>query len=153
MLLRSVCALLLLTIFFSPTGFASGEDDQRAIIGVLNKSADDWNRGDLEAFARSYKQGPDAELVGPTNVYGFDAILGRYRKHYPDAAATGKLTFSDLEVRRLDERFATVTGHFHLIRSAAGGGNQDGYFLLVMEKTAAGWRIVRDASVGLPQKK
>ena len=61
-----------------------------------------------------------------------------------------KLSFSQLEVQPLDERFATVTGHFHLERTAAGGGNADGYYLLVFEKTKDGWKIVRDDSTQLP---
>jgi ketosteroid isomerase-like protein len=62
----------------------------------------------------------------------------------------GKLTFSQLEVQPLDERLATVTGHFHLDRTVAGGGNADGYFLLVLENTPAGWKIVRDDTTALP---
>jgi ketosteroid isomerase-like protein len=147
MLGKSVVAILFFALFISAAGH---EEDQRAIIAVLNQSAIDWNRGDLTAFAHSYKNGPDAEMVGPHNVYGFQTILQRYREHYPNRAAQGTLSFSDLEVRRLDDQFSTVTGHFHLIRSADGGGNQNGYFLLVVEKTPAGWKIVRDATSSLP---
>jgi ketosteroid isomerase-like protein len=88
-------------------------------------------------------------MVGPTNVYGFQSILQLYRDHYPNRAAQGTLSFSDLEVRRLDDQFSTVTGHFHLTRSADGGGNVNGYFLLVAEKTPKSWKIVRDASFAL----
>jgi hypothetical protein len=63
----------------------------------------------------------------------------------------GVLSFSELEVQP-DEHFVTVTGHFHLERSAAGGGNAGGFFLLVMEKTPAGWKIVRDDTTNLPSK-
>ena len=64
----------------------------------------------------------------------------------------GTLTFSELEVQPLDEQFATVTGRFHLERTAAGGGNSNGYFLLVVEKTASGWKIVRDGTTVDPVK-
>jgi uncharacterized protein (TIGR02246 family) len=150
LLAKSVIAGLFFALFISAAGQA---DDQRAIIAVLNQSADDWNRGDLNAFANSYKNSPDAEMVGPTNVYGFQSILQLYRDHYPNRAAQGTLSFSDLEVRRLDDQFSTVTGHFHLTRSADGGGNVNGYFLLVAEKTAKSWKIVRDASFALPPVK
>jgi ketosteroid isomerase-like protein len=62
----------------------------------------------------------------------------------------GQLAFTQLEVQPLDMRFATVTGRFHLERTAAGGGNADGYFMLVVEKTAEGWKIVRDDTTALP---
>jgi len=63
----------------------------------------------------------------------------------------GTLTYTGLEVQPLDERFATVTGRFHLERTAAGGGNADGFYLLVMEKTPEGWKIVRDDTTVLPK--
>jgi ketosteroid isomerase-like protein len=56
----------------------------------------------------------------------------------------GQLTFSDLEVRPLDARFAVVTGHFHLARTASGGGDAQGIFSLIFEKTAEGWKIIVD---------
>jgi ketosteroid isomerase-like protein len=46
-----------------------------------------------------------------------------------------------------------VTGHFHLERTAAGGGNSDGHFLLVFEKTPDGWKVVRDDTTVPPKKK
>jgi ketosteroid isomerase-like protein len=54
-------------------------------------------------------------------------------------------------VQPLDERFATVTGNFHLERREAGGGNADGHFLLVFEKTPDGWKIVRDDTTNTPK--
>jgi ketosteroid isomerase-like protein len=62
----------------------------------------------------------------------------------------GTLSFTKLEVQGLDPHFATVTGHFHLERTTAGGGNANGYFLLVVEKTSTGWKIVRDDTTALP---
>ncbi len=56
----------------------------------------------------------------------------------------GKLTFSRLDVQPLDEHFATVTGRFYLDRTAAAGGDASGYYLLVLEKTPGGWKIIRD---------
>jgi len=77
-------------------------------------------------------------------------MVATYRKSYSTREQMGTLSFSQLEVQPLDAHFATVTGHFHLERSAAGGGNADGYFLLVFEKTPAGWKIVRDDTTALP---
>jgi ketosteroid isomerase-like protein len=117
-----------------------------AILHVLQKQADDWNRGDLEAFAQGYKDAPDILFIGQTIHRGYAQMLDGYRKSFPNREAMGTLSFSQLEVQPLDERFATVTGRFHLERSAAGGGNASGHYLLVVEKTPAGWKIVRDAT-------
>ncbi len=123
---------------------------QTEISALLQRQAADWNRGDLDAFATGYKNSPDTLFIGRTVEHGYAGMLAGYRAHYPTRESMGTLTFSELAVQPLDDRFATATGHFHLQRTAGGGGNADGYFLLVLEKTAAGWKIVRDDTTSLP---
>ncbi len=124
--------------------------ETQAIVNLLNKSAGDWNRGDLDAFATSYKNSPDILFMGRTIQHGYAQMLARYKAAYPNAAAMGTLSFTQLAVQPLDARFDTVTGNFHLERTAAAGGNADGYFLLVVEHTPAGWKIVRDSTTVVP---
>ena len=116
---------------------------------LLQRQAADWNRGDLDAFASGYKNSPDILFIGRTVEHGYAGMLAGYRTRYPTREAMGTLTFSQLAVQPLDAQFATATGHFHLERSARGGGNADGFFLLVLEKTPAGWKIVRDDTTNL----
>jgi ketosteroid isomerase-like protein len=125
--------------------------ESQAITAMLNRTADDWNRGDLDAFATGYKNSPDILFMGPTIRRGYEQMLQGYRKSFPNREAMGKLAFSSLEVQPLDQRFATVTGRFHLERTKAGGGAASGYFLLVVEKTPAGWKIIRDATTDDPR--
>jgi len=124
----------------------------QAIRAVLDKQVADWNRGDMEAFATGYKNSPDILFMGSPISRGYAQMLNTYRKGYSTQEKMGTLSFNELEVQPLDDRFATVTGNFHLERTAAGGGNADGYFLLVVEKTPAGWKIVRDATTVPPKK-
>jgi hypothetical protein len=42
-----------------------------SIFAMLNKSAADWNRGDLDAFALSYKNSPDILFMGARISHGF----------------------------------------------------------------------------------
>jgi ketosteroid isomerase-like protein len=121
-----------------------------AIFAMMNKSADDWNRGDIDAFAKSYKNSPDILFMGRTISHGYAQMLAHYKERYPTPDAMGALSFTQLEVQGLDPRFATVTGQFHLVRAEEEGGNQNGYFLLVVEKTSLGWKIVRDDTTPLP---
>jgi ketosteroid isomerase-like protein len=121
-----------------------------AIFAVLNHSAADWNRGDLDAFASSYKNSPDILFIGRKTSHGYAQMLATYKAAYPTPEKRGTLTFTQLEVQPLDLHFATATGHFHLERTPAGGGNADGYFLLVLENTPSGWKIVRDDTTPLP---
>lgn len=120
----------------------------RQIGALLLQQAEDWNRGDLDAFARGYKDAPDILFIGATTRKGYAEMVAGYRKRYPNKEAMGTLTFTALAVQLLDARFATGTGQFALRRSAAGGGAAAGYFLLVLEKTDVGWRIVRDDTTG-----
>ena len=124
-----------------------------AIKSLLTRQAADWNRGDLDAFATGYKQSPGILFIGTTVQHGYANMLAGYKAHYPSRAAMGNLSFSDLAVQALDANFATATGRFHLERPAAAGGNADGYFLLVLEHTAQGWKIVRDDTTAVPQVK
>jgi ketosteroid isomerase-like protein len=124
-----------------------------AIVAMMDQSAADWNRGDLDAFATCYKNSPDILFIGKTISRGYAQMLARYKASYPTREAMGTLSFSRLEEQPLDANFATVTGRFHLERAAAGGGKADGYFLLVVEKTSAGWKIVRDdTTASLPEQ-
>jgi ketosteroid isomerase-like protein len=124
----------------------------QAIRVVLDQQVIDWNRGDLDAFATGYKNSPDILFMGSKISRGYAQMLDRYRKGYATKEQMGNLSFTALEVQPLDEHFATVTGNFHLERTPAGGGNADGYFLLVVENTPAGWKIIRDATTVPPKK-
>jgi ketosteroid isomerase-like protein len=139
---------LLLAAAASFAAPVAASTEAQAIVAVMNQSVDDWNRGDLSAFATSYKNSPDIEFIGPTIRHGYQQLLDGYRKGYPTPEKMGRLSFSQLDVKPLDAHFATVTGWFHLERTTAGGGNADGYFLLVVEKTPGGWKIVRDDTTG-----
>ncbi len=144
-LIRSlVCfAVLTSTLALAQTAAPHGSRAQ-AIVAVLNKSADDWNRGDLDAFATSYKNSQDILFMGRTIQHGYAQMLARYKQFYPTRETMGVLSFTQLEVQPIDDRVATVTGRYHLERTTAGGSNADGFFLLVMERTPQGWKIIRD---------
>lgn len=148
-----VCYSLIAALSLGVAAAACGASANPAaeILAVMQKSVADWNRGDMAAFARSYKNSPDILFIGRSVSHGYAQMLAAYREHYANRAQMGRLSFSRLAVQPLDERFATVTGNYHLRRGKAGGGDADGYFLLVFEKTTRGWKIVRDDSTALPR--
>jgi ketosteroid isomerase-like protein len=118
------------------------------VIKVLLKQESAWNRGDLESFAQGYKNSPDTLFITRQISRGFAGMLDEYKHDYPSRAAMGTLTFSELEVHPLDENFAVVIGKYHLDRGKKEGGNADGIFSLVFEKTDKGWKIVIDHTTG-----
>jgi ketosteroid isomerase-like protein len=153
---RSFRALTLFVVFVAlaaPSHLrAQNSSSAQSIRAVLDKQVVDWNRGDMDGFAAGYKNSPDILFMGSKISRGYAQMLDTYRKGYSTKEKMGTLSFTGLEVQPLDANFATVTGNFHLERTAAGGGNADGYFLLVMEKTPAGWKIVRDDTTVPPKK-
>lgn len=110
---------------------------------VLNDQTDAWNRGDIEDFMLGYWQSDELTFEAPDSVTkGWRATLERYQRRYPNRAAMGTLTFSNLvvDVTAADE--ATVTGRFHLKRDPL--PDASGHFVLTLRKFVEGWRIVRD---------
>jgi len=114
------------------------------VIKVLLAQEAAWNKGDLETFIQGYKNSPDTLFITRQVFRGVDGMLEEYRHNYPTKAAMGALAFSELEVHPLDENFAVVIGKYHLDRSKKEGGNADGIFSLVFEKTDKGWKIIID---------
>ena len=149
---RAVISFVAFTVLVTPLLRAQSATSAQAIRAVLDKQVVDWNRGDMDAFATGYKNSPDILFIGSRMNRGYAQMLDGYRKAYSTKEKMGVLSFTGLEVQPLDERFATVTGNFHLERTAAGGGNADGYFLLVFEKTPDGWKIIRDDTTNQTKK-
>src|ERR1700748_1325775 len=114
------------------------------IVKILIAQENAWNKGDLAAFASSFKDSPDTLFITPQVFRGFAGLVDEYKRDYPTRAAMGTLTYSDLEVHPLDENFAIVVGKYRLERSKKDGGNTEGLFSLVVENTDNGWKIVLD---------
>ena len=116
--------------------------DRVAIRTVLATQVAEWNRGDIDAFMEGYWNSPQTEFVGPTGILrGWQTVLERYRKQYPDRAAMGHLTFTGLDVNMLAPDAALVVGHWQLKRPNDAPG---GVFTLVLKKFPDGWRIIND---------
>lgn len=155
-MLKRRAAFFLLTLALLPAAFsaqaqAPKEDQLRTMqpgqigmVKTLMQQEHAWNAGDMNGFLAGYKNAPETMWIGHVLAKGFDNISAQYHQSYPVAASMGKLTFSDLEPRVLDEKFGTLIGAYHLDRAKKFGGNADGVFSLVFEKTPDGWKIVLD---------
>lgn len=152
MRLRFALALALL-LAFATSSYAQSPADKKAILDMMSKSADEWNRGDLDAFAKCYKNSPDILFMGKKISHGYDGMVAAYKAGYGSKEKMGTLSFTDVDTQPLDAHFATLTGWFHLKRTLDGGGDAQGYFLLVVEKTPSGWKIVRDDTTNVPMTK
>ena len=126
-----------------PTDRRPAGSPEAAIREVLLAQQTAWNKGDIPAFLEGYWNSPELTFSGSDGtVRGYDGLLGRYRKSYPDKAAMGELEFSGLEIRVLASDAALVLGHWHLKRVSADVG---GVFTLVFQRfPTLGWRIIHD---------
>jgi uncharacterized protein (TIGR02246 family) len=147
-------ALLLFTFYLvAPAAISAGQAaerqaDRTAIRAVLDAQQEAWNRGDIDAFLTGYWHSPDLTFSGTNGISrGWDAVLARYKKNYPDRSAMGTLDFSNLEFRFLGPDAALVLGHWHLKREKDELG---GVFSLVFQRFPEGWRIIHDHTSASP---
>jgi ketosteroid isomerase-like protein len=116
--------------------------DRQAILKVLNTQQTAWNNGDIEGYMQGYWKSDSLVFVGSSAlVHGWQSTLDRYKKHYPDKAAMGQLTFTILKVAVLDSTNAFVLGGWNLKREKDAPG---GYFTLWFKKIDGVWVIVCD---------
>jgi ketosteroid isomerase-like protein len=127
----------------SPATPRPGQDEDRlAITGLLTNQQAAWNRGDIDAFVVGYWKSPELTFSGSSGVArGYDGVLERYKKSYPDRAAMGHLDFSNLEFHFLGADAALVLGNWQLKREK---GDVGGVFSLVFQRFPEGWRIIHD---------
>ena len=138
-----------------PTKVTAASDehpsDRAAITRILEAQQNNWNQGNVDAFLEGYWHSPDLTFSGSGGIArGWDGVLARYKKNYPDRAAMGQLDFSSLEFRFLGNDAALVLGHWHLARAT---GDVGGVFSLVWQRFPEGWRIVHDHTSAVEKAK
>lgn len=151
----SVCVAVVLALAGGAAAFGqfspqadNSQLDRAAITGVLTAQQGAWNRGDVDAFLQGYWRSPELTFSGSSGIArGWDGVLARYKEHYPNREAMGKLEFSALEFRFLSSDAALVLGHWHLARQK---GDVGGVFSLVFERFPEGWRIIHDHTSEVP---
>ena len=127
------------------TGAAESSDENQ-IRQLLRLQTDAWNRGDLDSFMAGYWKSDETAFVGANGITrGWQAVLDRYKKNYPDRKAMGQLTFSKLEVHVSCPDAALAIGQFELKRE---NDQPAGIFTLDFRKFSDGWRIIVDHTTG-----
>lgn len=135
----------------SPSG--SHAKDRVAITQLIHIQQVSWNKGDVDTFMEAYWHSPDLTFSGASGVErGYDGVLARYKKAYPDRATMGQLDFSDLQFHFIGNDGALVLGHWHLTRDKD-KGDIGGVFSLVWQRFPEGWRIIHDHTSAVPPPK
>ena len=116
----------------------------------LLRSADDWNRGDLEGFMSDYARDSATSFVDGGHVRrSWDVIHARYAPRFGPGAPRDSLRFEEVAVRPLGPDHALLTARFVLFRD--GRTTASGPFSLVLERQAGGWKILHDHTSSDPR--
>ena len=136
--------LILLILFVGNLNLVMGQDDEKAIRGLLQTQTEAWNRGSVDSFMIGYWNHDSLMFIGKSGVtYGWQNTLNNYRKGYPDRAAMGQLHFDLIAVNVLSDSFAQVVGKWNLKRTI---GDISGHFTLLLKKMDGKWVIISDHS-------
>jgi ketosteroid isomerase-like protein len=133
-----------LVLVVATTCCFGADSAEQSIRRVLSDQAQAWNRGDIDGYMTGYDNSPETTFIGKTVQHGYQDVLRNYHERYPTRESMGTLTFTDLTVKLLGSDYASVTGRFHLKRTAAAGGDASGVFSLLFQQTRMGWKIVLD---------
>ena len=137
-------ALILLLFFLAFKVNAQHTADQQAILNLLEKQRNDWNKGDAEAYMQGYLKSDSLLFVGKNGPnYGWQKTLDNYKKGYPDKASMGYLSFGIKKVDFLTQDMAFVLGSWDLKRDK---DEPKGFFTLLLRKIKGEWKIIVDHS-------
>lgn len=140
LLYTTIFALLLTGCSQSPT--VQSEKIKTKIVQTLEAQDAAWNAGDIDGFMQTYWKSDKLRFASGGHVRrGWQATLDGYKKRYPDKAAMGQLSFTDLEIDVLSDDAALVFGRWELKRA---NDNPGGLFTLLMRKLDGEWKIVSD---------
>ena len=116
--------------------------EQLDVTKVVIAQEHTWNSGDLDGYIALYKDADDTEAILNGPVHGLANIRSAYHATFPNKEAMGTLEQSSVEVRELGPNFALALGHYRLSRSRKNGGDAEGVFTEIFEKTEQGWKLI-----------
>jgi uncharacterized protein (TIGR02246 family) len=110
---------------------------------MLTRSADAWNRRDLDAFVGDYAADSTTTFVSGGHVrQGFAWIRGNYAATFAPAAVHDSLRFEEVEARSLGIDHLLATARYVLFRRDS--VTSSGPFTLILRRTQGAWKIIHD---------
>ena len=118
---------------------------------MLQRSAADWNRGDLDGFMSDYAKDSLTSYVSGAHVqYGWQALYDRYQRvYFAPGKSRDSLSFDSVRVRALTPDLAYATARFKLSRRDSVVAS--GPFTLVLQRQGDRWRILHDHTSSDPK--
>ncbi|HJS42924.1 MAG TPA: nuclear transport factor 2 family protein [Gemmatimonadales bacterium] len=126
-------------------------DPQQDIAAMLQRSAADWNHGDLAGFMSDYAKDSLTSYVSGAHVqYGWQPLYDRYQANYfAPGKSRDSLSFDAVRVRALTLDLAYATARFKLSRGDSVVAS--GPFTLVLQRQGDRWRILHDHTSADPK--
>lgn len=116
----------------------------------FQRSADAWNRGDLDAFVSDYAADTLPTFVSRGHLHrGHDWIRANYAPLFQPGARRDSLRFEEFQARPLTADLALITARFILFRGDS--VTASGPFTLLMQHQPDGWKILHDHSSSDPR--
>lgn len=136
-----ICCLVSL---FGHAQHIAQNDEEKAILEVLNAQAEAWNNYDIESFMKGYWKSDELKFYGAGGVVkGWQSTLDRYKKSYPTKAHFGNLRFVYNDISKINDGAYSVMGEYHLTREI---GNTNGIFMLIFKEFDGKWKVIADTS-------
>ncbi len=145
--MKKIFAILLLVPFlFSFKPVQDDEAIKKEIMANALKSAEYWNKGDVENYMNICYPKREDVLMQSSNsrIYGFTKLYEMYVKVFKNEETRGVLSFSDIEVKVITSETVMEIGKFTL--DFKDGKKRSGYYTALLKKFPEGWRIVHDHS-------
>ena len=147
--MRSHFALLSVVLLLSARASAQTEGqlytasrEQLDVTKVVLAQETAWNKGDLDTYLSYFRDAKDTEAVRNGPVHGMENSRSAYHGNFPNREAMGTLEQREVTVRELGPDFALATGRYHLARAKKNGGDAEGTFTEIFQKTEIGWKLV-----------
>jgi len=106
-------------IAFLALAATSPQADRQAILSVVHRMEEAWNRGDFRGYMAGFKN-PDVVFVsGGKFQDGWQGTLDHYVRDYGGSAERrGQLHFYNMKVDLLSPKAAMLIGQYRLVRGA-----------------------------------
>lgn len=137
MKIATLFVLLLLSLFSQ-----AQSKTERAVRKVFDVETETWNRGDLDAFMKTYASDGSILIISHASVLmGWNNAHDNYKKAFPTKESMGVLRYDLLVVKKLSPKYYYVVGKFFVDRDKNSFG---GHFDLLFKKIHGKWLIVSD---------
>lgn len=147
--MRKILAFILI-LFWSATCLGKAQETKsntQLVKDSLNQFVISWNEGNIDDALEIYKKSSETQLISESVIKGYAQIVKFWKESYPEKEDMGTMTFSNIEVKQLSNRYAMAVGKWNLtnVKNQTGG-----IFTVLFEKTDRGeWKAVVDHTTGL----